>query len=407
MADSFDVVIVGGGMVGAMLASALGHSNLNIAVIEAFEPKLFDDSQDYDLRVSAVSIASQKMFEAIGAWQKMLDKRACSYRRMLVWDGEQGGETLFDSGEIYQPVLGTIIENRVIQLSLLEVVKASNNIEWICPDKIISVNEQADQVSLELESGRVLKSRLLVGADGANSTVRQLCDIEITKTPYEQHALVATIETELNQQDITWQRFVPSGPQAFLPLKGNRASMVWYNSEEEVRRLRSLQDDAFILEMEQTFPERLGRIIALKERGSFPLIKSHAKTYVKKRVVLVGDASHTIHPLAGQGVNLGLMDAAVLAEIVLQQNAAGADFGRLQVLRKYERARRGYNTAMISAMDVFYQAFKERPLPVQVLRSAALNIADKLGPVKKTAMKYAMGLSGDLPSLARGKIPAG
>lgn len=405
MADSFDLVIVGGGMVGAMLASALGHSDLNIAVIEAFEPKGFDETQAYDLRVSAVSIASQKMFEAIGAWPLMLDKRACPYRRMLVWDGEQGGETLFDSGEIYQPVLGNIVENRVIQLSLLEVLKSFDNIEWICPDKIVSVSEEPDEVRLELESGRVLKSQLLVGADGANSTVRRLCEIEINRTPYGQHALVATIETELNQQDITWQRFVPSGPQAFLPLKGNRASMVWYNSEEEVTRLKALDSTAFIQEMEATFPERLGKITALKERGSFPLIKSHAKTYVKNRVVLIGDASHTIHPLAGQGVNLGLMDAAVLAEIVLLKNAAGEDFGKLSVLRKYERARRGYNTAMISAMDVFHQTFKERPLPIRVLRSAALDMADKLGPVKKVAMKYAMGLSGDLPSLARGKLP--
>lgn len=405
MADNFDVVIVGGGMVGAMLASALAHSNLNIAVIEAFEPMAFDDSQEYDLRVSAVSIASQKMFEAVGAWQNMLDKRTCPYRRMLVWDGEQGGETLFDSGDIYQPMLGTIVENRVIQLSLLEVLKSSENIQWICPDKMISINEDPDELRLELESGRVLKSQLLVGADGANSTVRRLCEIKITTTLYEQHALVASIETELNQQDITWQRFVASGPQAFLPLKGNRASMVWYNSEEEVTRLKALDDAAFIQEMEATFPERLGKITALKDRGSFPLVKSHATTYVKNRIVLIGDASHTIHPLAGQGVNLGLMDAAVLAEIVLHKNADGKDFGKLSVLRKYERARRGYNTAMISAMDIFHHTFKEQPLPVQVLRSAALNIADKLGPLKKAAMKHAMGLSGDLPSLARGKLP--
>ncbi len=405
MADNFDVVIVGGGMVGAMLASALGHSKLKIAVVEAFEPKTFDDSQDYDLRVSAVSIASQKMFEAIGAWQNMLDKRFCPYRRMLVWDGEQGGETLFDSGEIYQPVLGNIIENRVIQLSLLERLKSFDNIEWICPDKVLNLDEEPDEIILELESGRVLKGQLLVGADGANSAVRRLCGIEITKTPYQQHALVASIETEIKQQDITWQRFVPSGPQAFLPLKGNRASMVWYNSEEEVNRLKALGKDAFIQEMQSAFPERLGKITVLKERGSFPLIKSHAKSYVKNRIVLIGDASHTIHPLAGQGVNLGLMDAAVLVEIVLVKNAAGEDFGRLSVLRKYERARRGYNTAMIGAMDVFHQVFKERPLPVRVLRSTALNIADKLGPLKKAAMKYAMGLSGDLPSLARGKFP--
>ncbi|MCB1756449.1 MAG: UbiH/UbiF/VisC/COQ6 family ubiquinone biosynthesis hydroxylase [Gammaproteobacteria bacterium] len=405
MNNKFDVIVVGGGMVGATLAAALGRSKLSIAVIEASEPLPFQPDQPYDLRVSAVSIGSQRMFEAVGAWQAMLDKRACPYRRMLVWDGEGGGETLFDSGDIYQPVLGNIIENRIIQLSLLEVVKGMDNIHWLCPESVESIAETSSGISLELASGKTLSAKLLVGADGANSAVRRLSDIAVDKQPYHQHALVATIETELPQQDITWQRFVPSGPQAFLPLKGNRASMVWYNSEDEVKRLKALDNETFRQEMLATFPERLGGINSIIERGSFPLIKSHAETYVKNRVVLIGDASHTIHPLAGQGVNLGLMDAAALVDIVLPLQAAGKDFGTLKVLRKYQRARRGYNTLMISAMDVFHHAFKERPLPVRLLRSAALDFADKVGPVRNLAMKYAMGLAGDLPSLARGKLP--
>lgn len=405
MNEKFDVIVVGGGMVGATLAAALAHSNLSIAVVEATEPDSFDAVQDYDLRVSAVSIGSQRMFEAVGAWQAMLDKRACPYRRLLVWDGEGGGETLFDSGDIYQPLLGNIVENRLIQLSLLEVIKGRENIQWLCPEKVKTVSEKKDEISVGLESGKTLSAKLLVGADGANSAVRRLCDIEIDKQPYNQHALVATIETELPQQDITWQRFVPSGPQAFLPLKGNRASMVWYNAEDEVGRLKALDDNAFRDEMLAAFPERLGGIRKVVERGSFPLVKSHAVNYVKNRVVLIGDASHTIHPLAGQGVNLGLMDAAVLADIVLPLNASGKDFGTLKALRKYERARRGYTIAMICAMDVFHNVFKERPLPVRLLRSAALDFAGKVGPVRNLAMKYAMGLVGDLPSLARGKLP--
>ncbi len=406
MADSFDIIIAGGGMVGATLAAALGHSNLKIAVVEASEPPPFSADQPNDLRVSAISIASQKMFEAVGAWQSMLDKRACPYRRMLVWDGEKGGKTLFDSGDIYEPVLGNIIENRVIQLSIIEAIHEKENIEWISPDRISSLTENEKSVDIELDSGRQISARLLVGADGANSTVRRLCDIEVDKTPYEQHALVATVHTELPQQDITWQRYVPTGPQAFLPLLGHHASMVWYHSAEEVTRLKALSDEQFIIEMEQAFPERLGSIRAVESRGSFPLIKSHARQYVKNRVAIIGDASHTIHPQAGQGVNLGLMDAAELADIIMQNHNLGKDIGTLTVLRKYERARRGYNTAMITAMDVFYHSFRNESPPAKIARSAALEFANRISPVKRMAMKYAMGLTGHLPSLAKGKLPA-
>ncbi len=404
MSASFDIVIVGGGMVGSMLAAALGHSNLSIAVIETAEPSPFSQDQDYDLRVSAVSLASQHMFEAVGAWQPMLDKRVCPYRNMRVWDGEGGGEVLFDSGDVYQPLLGNIVENRIIQLSLIEALKRHENVEWFCPEQISSFTVQTEFIDILLESGRQIRSQLIVGADGANSIVRSLSEIEVEKKPYGQHALVATVKTELPQQDITWQRFQPTGPQAMLPLQGHRASLVWYHSEEQVKRLQALADSDFVSEVEQTFPERLGKINGLIGRGSFALIKSHSKNYVKNRVVLVGDAAHTIHPLAGQGVNLGLMDAAVLADVILSSHNAGRDFAKFNLLRKYERARRGYNNTMIAAMDIFHHAFKEHGAPLRLLRSSALNIADKAGPLKHVVMKVAMGLVGDLPALARGKI---
>lgn len=405
MKEHFDLIIAGGGMVGATLAAAIGHSKLSIAVVEALEPEPFSPDQPHDLRVSAVSIASQRMFEAVDAWQGMLEKRACPYRRMLVWDGERGGETAFDSGDVYEPVLGHIIENRIIQLSVLEAAKKLDNVSWICPDRISGLHAGGEHIDVTLESGRQLQGRLLIGADGANSAVRSLSGIDIEKTPYEQHALVASIETELPQQDITWQRYVPGGPQAFLPMPGNHASMVWYQSGDEVARLKALDDKSFVCEMESAFPDRLGKIRKLEARGSYPLIRSHAKTYIAERTVIVGDASHTIHPQAGQGVNLGLMDAARLTDIILQEHKSGLDIGRRPALRRYERARRGYNTAMIGAMDVFYHAFRNQSLPAGLARSAALDFANRVSPVKSLAMKYAMGLVGDLPSLARGKIP--
>lgn len=402
-----DVLIIGGGMVGGLLAASFGQRGLRTAVVEALEPAPFSPDDPPDLRVSAISIGSQRMLEAVGAWDAIQDMRLCPYRRMLVWDGEGRGETLFDSGDIYEPLLGNIVENRVTQLALLSVLKSLDSVDWLCPNTVSLLSHSDDSVTVELDDGRLLTGALLVGADGARSKVRELAGIELERAPYGQHALVATVETAQPQQDITWQRFVPSGPQAFLPLPGHQASMVWYHDEETVARLRDLSDEDFIAEMLATFPERLGGITRLLERGSFPLVKSHARRYIAERIVLVGDAAHTIHPLAGQGVNLGFMDAGELVDQVLRAHASGADLGSERVLRRYERARRGYNQIMISAMDAFHKGFSDQKLPLKLMRNIALDAANRITPVKHFAMRYAMGLAGDLPSMARGRLPGG
>jgi 2-octaprenyl-3-methyl-6-methoxy-1,4-benzoquinol hydroxylase len=405
MAEQYDVVIVGGGMVGAMLACALGDSIYRVAVLEARDPEPFGPEQPCDLRVSAISRASQRMFEAVGAWQAMLAMRAAPYRRMLVWDGEAGGETLFDSGDIAEPTLGHIIENRIIQLALRERLLTFDNVDYLCPTRCESLHVDPEAAKLTLDDGRELEAKLVVGADGANSRVRELAGIGHSARRYGHDALVATVDTMRPQQDITWQRFVPSGPEALLPLPGSRASLVWYNYPDEVERLLGLSEDEFIAEIEAKFPERLGGLRKVVSRGSFPLIRRHAERYVQPRVVLVGDAAHTIHPLAGQGVNLGLMDAAVLAEILLTAEGRRFDPGELRALRRYERWRSGHNHATQSAMDLFYHLFKPQPTPVRVLRSMALNFANRMPLIKNFCMRYAMGLSGDLPSLARGRVP--
>ncbi|MDO6461347.1 UbiH/UbiF/VisC/COQ6 family ubiquinone biosynthesis hydroxylase [Granulosicoccaceae sp. 1_MG-2023] len=402
-----DVIIIGGGMVGAMLAASFGQRGLQTALVEMQEPAPFSPDDPPDLRVSAISIASQRMLEAVGAWPAVEDMRLCPYRRMLVWDGEGRGETLFDSGDIYEPVLGNIVENRVTQLALLSVVKSLDSVDWLCPHRITALSTDTDRASVTLDNGQVLSAALIVGADGARSQVRDLAGIQVERQPYGQHALVATVSTELPQQDITWQRFVPDGPQAFLPLPGHQASMVWYHNEDNVARLKALPEAAFIAEMQATFPQRLGAITQVIERGSFPLIKSHAASYTGQRLVLVGDAAHTIHPLAGQGVNLGFMDAGELVDQVLHAHRIGRDIGSARVLRAYERARRGYNRIMIGTMDVFHHGFADQKLPVKLLRNAALDVANRVKPLKHFAMRYAMGLAGDLPSLARGQLPDG
>ena len=405
----YDVVIVGGGMVGSMLAAALAaqHSArpaLKIAVLENQQPEPFVPGSNpaYDIRVSALSGATQNMFENVGAWQGVLSRRACPYREMLVWDGEADGRTHFKAGDVNLPELGHIVENRVMQLALLDCLMAADNIDYLCPARLQGYALSDEFVTCELSDGlEPITTRLLVGADGAQSTVRQLANIEIERTPYPQHALVATVETQLPQQDITWQRFQPTGPEALLPLCGNYASMVWYHTEDEVKRLRALSDADFTEAMENAFPTELGGIKSIVERSGFPIAKAHAKHYIADRVALIGDAAHTVHPLAGQGVNLGMLDAAALAETVLNAHAAGIDPGHRRHLRQYERWRRGENSMMISVLDGFYHAFKPQPLPFQKIRSAALNIADNGGPLKRFIMRYALGAMGHTPALAK------
>lgn len=405
----YDVVIVGGGMVGSMLAAALATqgkipSTLKIAVIENQAPPPFEPGTDpdYDIRVSALSIATQRMLENVGAWQGILDRRACPYREMLVWDGESHGRTHFKSSEIDAPELGHIVENRVLQLALLDRLEQAPQVDYLCPASLSDYRVKGQRIECRISGGQQrISTRLLVGADGARSTVRQLAGIAMDRHAYPQHALVATVQTCLPQQDITWQRFKPTGPEAFLPLCGSQASMVWYNSEAEVKRLREIDEDDFIREMESTFPLELGGVEKLIERSSFPIAKAHAKRYVAERVALIGDAAHTVHPLAGQGVNLGMLDAAALAEVILDAHQHGKDIGETRTLRRYERWRRGENTLMVSVLDGFYHAFKPQPLPVRVIRSAALNTADRAGPLKRFVMRYAMGTSGQLPLLAR------
>ncbi|MCL4152233.1 UNVERIFIED_CONTAM: hypothetical protein GTU68_062723 [Idotea baltica] len=391
-------------MLCAALATAQAPFNdaFKVCVIEDRLPEPFEagTSPSYDLRVSALSIASEQMLKHVGAWQGIADRRKCEYKRLTVWDGEQDGRTEFNAGDIRASHLGHIVENRVIQLALLDRIKQLPNVHLFSPARLARYRQSKNGVTISLEDGRKIQASLLVGADGANSNVRRESGIAMEKKVYPQHALVATVTTRASQQDITWQRFVPTGPQAFLPLCGSQGSIVWYHTQEELQRLKQLPDSEFIDELNNTFPEQLGGVSAVQSRGSFPLAKAHAKSYIANRVALVGDAAHTVHPLAGQGVNIGLLDAAALAQVLREANTKGRDIGEHAVLRRYERWRYGDNQIMIGALDALYEAFKPRPALVQQARSASLNLVDRVGPLKNQLMRHAMGVSGDLPTIA-------
>lgn len=401
MKQKFDVVIVGGGMVGAAVACCLGDSGLSVAIIEAQVPEAFSPDQPHDLRVSALSIASRNILDAVGAWQGVASKRFCPFKRMRVW--ETAGDTTFNSDDISAPELGYIVENRITQLALLERLADFTNVTLLMPQAISKIHYDGHASELVLADGQILQAQLLVAADGGQSRVRQAVGLGVTSWDYNQHALVIYVETAYPQQDITWQRFVPSGPQAFLPLTGHYGSIVWYQSPDEVRRLQALPYDRLKDELVKAFPDCLGEISQVLGVASFPLKRQHAQSYVKQGVALVGDAAHMINPLAGQGVNIGLLDAAALAEVVVEAHGRGKNIADVSVLKRYESMRRNENLKMMTVMDVFYKSFSNNILPVKFVRNLGLGLAQRLTPVRNKVMKTAMGLEGRLPKLARGE----
>ncbi len=398
----YDVLIVGGGMVGATIACALGGSELSVGVIELRKPDAFDHEQPHDMRVSAISMASENILRNVGAWPNLLNKRLCPYRRLKAWEVDaERAATEFNSEDIGEDHLGHIVENRVIQLALLEQLQQCENIELICPAEISTIDYAPGASLITLADEQQLLGKLLIAADGAQSKVRSQVGIGVHSWDYEQHALVASVTTELPQQDITWQQFTPSGPVAFLPLSGHQGSLVWYNSPSEARKLLALNDEAFLAAVESNFPQCLGSIDSLLGRAAFPLRRQHAQEYIKEGVALAGDAAHTIHPLAGQGVNIGLLDAAALAEVLLDALQAGDDITSVQVLKRYEDQRRNQNLLMMQVMDSFYRLFSNDHLPLKLLRNIGLGAAGKLGPARNKVMRFAMGLEGPMPLLAR------
>lgn len=401
MNEEYDVIIVGGGMVGATVACALGDSDLKVALIEQVMPELFNAKQIHDLRVSALSIASQKILQTVGAWDAIVHMRMCPYKRMRVW--ETAGDTEFNCDGIAYEALGHIVENRIIQLALLERAQHFSNVDFFCPATITKLDYNQGKGSVELDNGRILSAKVVVGADGGQSQVRQMAGIGVTSWDYQQHAMVISVETDYAQQDITWQRFVSTGPQAFLPLTGSHGSIVWYNTPEDVKHLKALPKAELLVELTETFPECLGKINAILGVASFPLKRQHAQMYVKQGIALVGDAAHMINPLAGQGVNIGLLDAAMLAEILIDGHTKGRDIANIDVLKRYERLRRYENLKMMTVMDVFYRTFSNQIPPVKFLRNLGLGLAERIIPLKNKVMRGAMGLEGRLPKLAKGE----
>ncbi len=410
MADprSFDLVIVGAGIAGAALAASLRGHGLSIALVEGRPLDACPLSSpapeaSYDPRVSALTARSRTQLQQLGAWQDIVDYRCCPYRHMTVWDADGTGLIEFDSSEVSADALGYIAENLAINAALLRQVRGSQDITLINPASLEScMRLSTGELRMQLADGDVIDTGLLVAADGAQSRVRSLLQFATREWDYGQTAIVTTARLERPHEETAWQRFLPSGPLAFLPLPGgppgggppggSYCSIVWSLQDERVQDLLDLEDSAFCSALGEAFEWRLGSVLDCSPRFAFPLRQRHAVDYVQPGVALIGDAAHTIHPLAGQGINLGLQDVAVLAEELINAIARGADPGSLAVLRRYQRRRKGENLLMMTAMEGFKRLFEQNALPVRWLRNSGMRHLDAVGLVKRGVMRRAMGL---------------
>ncbi|QDP01893.1 FAD-dependent monooxygenase [Thalassotalea sp. PS06] len=395
--EKFDCLVIGGGMVGATTAVALADLGLKIALVDTHRPDSnlldnpgdYDQQQDYNLRVSAVSLGSEQLLRSLRIWQQVQLWRVTPYRRLAVW--EQGlSYAEFHCDQIKQSHLGHMVENHLIQAAAWLQIKARSNIKVFAPQKLSKIENREDGITATL-GDITIESEILVGADGGNSMVRNLAKIGTSGWDYQHSAMLINVKTEQDQQDITWQHFVNGAPVAFLPLSGNRASLVWYDKPQTINELVNLSSSQLQQRIIEHFPKRLGNIEVI-DKGAFPLIRRHANQYVKNRVVLVGDAAHSINPLAGQGVNMGFKDVHALQEVIAKAIGSGEHYADASVLRRYEKQRRNDNLLMMTTMDLIYRGFKQPAGPIKLLRNLGLFGAQRMGPIKDKVLAYACGL---------------
>jgi 3-demethoxyubiquinol 3-hydroxylase len=394
-ATQYDVLVVGGGMVGAAAAVGLAQLGLSVALVESRRPEAYDDSQALDLRVSAISVASEQLLERLGAMEALKNMRSVAYKGLETWELD-GFITRFHAEQLGASHLGHIVENRLIQLALWQRIDAMDNIHLFCPAGVSSFTrcESANGAAIcaRLDDGRSLQAHLVLGCDGANSRVRDWAGIGITGWDYAQSAMLINIETAEAEQDVTWQQFTPKGPRSLLPLPDNHASLVWYDDAHTIAALMQLNPKQLAEQIRSHFPARLDPNFSVLGRGSFSLTRRHAQRYYADNLVLLGDAAHTINPLAGQGVNLGFKDVDALISLVAEAMGDDKLWYDNQVLAKYQRARYRDNLLMMTAMDAFYAGFSNELPPLKLLRNAALRLANLDSPLKKRVLKYAMGL---------------
>ena len=408
----FDIIIVGGGMVGSILSALLATTEatraLNIALLDAgAEPELNSsvesvpgqDSEQFDPRVVALTRRSQKLLEKIDAWPEVLANRACAYTDMRVWDGDGTGSIHFNSFDVGEDNLGHIVENRVVLASIYRQLQSCSPVEIQFNAKVVQLAGSEEKRELILEDGQVLSAPLIIAADGGRSKIRQLAAIDVKEWSYHHQAIVTTVTCERPHEFTAWQRFTQTGPLAFLPLQQTavaakneyHCSIVWSQEESVAEQLMSLTDEDFNAALTKAFEGRLGKVTHSDQRYCIPLIARHAREYFRPGLVLVGDAAHSIHPLAGQGVNLGFNDAETLVAEIQRAHNRGIALSDESILRRYQRARKPHNLAVLGLMEGFKQLFGADQLPMRLLRNIGLKQVNQLPWIKNAIAKEILG----------------
>lgn len=400
MPDTVDITIIGAGLVGASMACAIAENDsekkLCITLVDASDKTSKFTGENFDPRVVALTQASQKFLIGLGVWDDIIAQRICAYSQMHVWDGEGTASIHFDATEVSSPHLGHIVENSVVLNALQKKLSTYSQIAFIQSANLLDIHRQESTTGIVLNKGEPFVTRLLIGADGAQSHVRDLANFATREWNYGHKAIVTSVQTELPHQFTAWQRFMHTGPLAFLPLPDvngkHFCSIVWSAEDSLADNLMAMNDDEFCHALEKAFEHRLGKALHCAQRFVYPLRQRHAKDYIQPQIALVGDAAHNIHPLAGQGVNLGFLDAKVLAQEISRAQQRGISLDDFSILRRYQRQRLGHNLGMMSAMEGFKQLFANRALSANWLRNFGMHQLDSTSAIKKLIIRQAMGL---------------
>jgi len=391
----YDMIIVGANIVGSTLACALADSSLKLLVIDGFKPEpdwpnnSYDDT--HDLRVSALTSTSSELFEKLGIWQNLIKDRPSPFRALHVWNEDANNKLSFDSADTGEAYLGHIVENRRVQQALHQALAYRRSVELKLGISLATLTIEKDKATITTSDKKTITTKLIVGADGARSKVRDLSNISTNSWSYQQQAIIANVKTEKSHQQCGWQRFLATGPLALLPLADGRCSIVWSAQDAYANELMAMDKETFASEMTTALQNELGQITLDSERAAFPLKAQHANNYVAPRIALIGDAAHSIHPLAGQGVNLGLLDAACLAEIINTALENKRDIGREQTLKKYQRARKTSNLAMLTATDGLNKLFSNNNDLLNWARNTGFATVNAMPKTTSLFMRLAAG----------------
>ncbi len=396
-----EVLIVGGGFAGGALACALATGGARSLVIDREDPGAAL-AADFDGRAFAIALATQRLLAGVGLWD-LLAPDANPIRDIRVSDGDGGMFLHYDHADVGDDPFGYMVETHHLRRALATRLGALDAVTWVAPAEAGDIARDTGGVTTTLPDGRRARARLLVGADGRASSVRRRAGIPLTGWPYRQTGLVCTVAHERPHDDTAFERFLPGGPFAILPLKGNRASIVWAERDDLAPAIMALDDPGFLAELSLRFGDFLGRIEIVGPRFAYPLSLQYARRPTDTRLALVADAAHGMHPIAGQGLNMGLRDVAALAEVIVDARRLGQDVGGPAVLDAYARWRRFDNTLMLALTDGLNRLFSNSVPPLRLARGLGLATVNRMPPLKRFFMRHAMGQVGDLPRLLRGE----